>query len=125
MTIFYARINNQYEFKYHTIFSASFHKNNEEDQGKNEIESYINLKINHNLTGSVIDNIDVTSPSEHQIQVQETKESGWIFDKINSRKLSFYKTEELNGSSYVKIPLRSSALLNIQNADKFCFLCSI
>ena len=53
------------------------------------------------------------------------KESGWIFDKINSMKVSFYKSTELNGTSYVKIPLRSNAILNIQNNDKYCFIWSI
>ena len=38
--------------------------------------------------------------------------------------ISFYKSGELNGSSYVKIPLRS-ALLNIKNDDKYCFFWSI
>ena len=37
----------------------------------------------------------------------------------------FYKTNDLNGSNYVKIPLRSNAILNIENNDKNCFLCSI
>ena len=55
----------------------------------------MNLKINHKLTESDIDNIDVRSQLEHQIQIQETKDSGWIFDKINSMKISFYKTVEL------------------------------
>ena len=40
-------------------------------------------------------------------------------------KISFYKSGELNGSSYVKIPLRSSAILNIQNYGKNCFVWSI
>ena len=31
----------------------------------------------------------------------------------------------MNGSSYVKVPLRSSAMVNIQNDDKYCFLWSI
>ena len=118
MSVIYARLINQYKFKYHTIFSASFYKINEEDQRDNEIELYINLKINHNLTESDIDDIDVRSQLEHQIQIQETKESGWIFDKINSMKISFYKTTELNGTFYIKIPLRTSAILNIQNNDK-------
>ena len=125
MSVIYSRLINQYKFKYHTLFSASFYKINEEDQRDNEIELYINLKISHNLTESDIDIIDVRSQLEHQIQIQETKESGWIFDKINSMKISFYKTEELNGTSYVKIPLRSSAILNIQNNDKYCFIWSI
>ena len=124
LSVIYARILNQYKFKYHTLFSASFYKINEEDQRNNEIELYMNLKINNNLTESHIDNIDVRSQLEQQIQIQETKESGWIFDKINSMKISFYKTTELNGTSYVKIPLRSNAILNIQNNDKYCFIWS-
>ena len=125
LSFIYARLLNQYKFKYHTLFSASFYKITEEDQRKNEIELYINLKINNTLTESDIDNIDIRSQLEHQIQKQETKESGWIFGKINSMKISFYKTTELNGSSYVKIQLRTSAILNVQNNDKFCFIWSI
>ena len=30
----------------------------------------------------------------------------------------FYKTVEINGSSYFKIPLRSDAILNNENNDK-------
>ena len=40
-------------------------------------------------------------------------------------KISFHKTGELNGPSYVKIPLRSSAILVIQNIDKYCYIWSI
>ena len=125
LSVIYARLINQYKFKYHTLFSASFYKIIEKDQRSNEIELYMNLKINHNLTESDIDNIDVRSELAHQIQIQETKESGWIFDKINSMEISFYKTEELNGTSYVKNPLRSNATLNVQNNDKYCFIWSI
>ena len=125
LSVIYATLINQYKFKYHTLFSASFYKINEEDQRNNEIELYMNLKINNNLTESDIDNIDVRSQLEHQIQIQETKESGWIFDKINSMKKSIYKTTELDGTSYVKIPLRSNGILNNQNNDKYCFIWSI
>ena len=125
LSVIYARLINQYKFKYHTLFSASFYKINEEDQRFNDIELYINLNINHNLTESDIDNIDVRSQLEHQIQNQEMENSGWIFDKINSMKISFYKTGELNGTSYVKILLGSSAILNVQNNDKYCFFWSI
>ena len=125
LSVIYARLINQNKFKYHTLLSAGFYKINEEGQRSNEIELYINLNINHNLTESDINNIDVESQLEHQIQIQETKESGWLFDKINSMKKSFHKTGELNGSSYVKTPLRSNAILNFRNNDKFCFICSI
>ena len=40
-------------------------------------------------------------------------------------KIIFLKTGELNVTSYVKIPSRSNAILNIKNIDKFCFLWSI
>ena len=65
LSVIYARLINQYKFKYHTLFSAGFYKINEEDQRDNEIELYINLKVNHNLTESDIDNIDVRSQLEH------------------------------------------------------------
>ena len=122
LSVIYARLMNQYKFKYHTLFSASFYKINEEGQRNIEIELYINLNINHNLTESDINSIEVKSQLEHQIQIQETKESGRIFEKINSMKISFYKTGELNGSSYVKTPLRSNALINNKNNDKYCFI---
>ena len=80
---------NQYKFKYHTLFSASFCKINEEDQRSYEIELHINLNIHKDLTESDFDNIVTKSQLENQIQTQETKESGWIFDKINSMKISF------------------------------------
>ena len=68
LSVIYARLINQYKLKSHTLFSASFLKINEEDQRNNEIELYINLNISHNLTESDINDIDVRSQLEHQIQ---------------------------------------------------------
>ena len=107
------------------MFSARFDKQNEDGQLLDEIELFINLNINHNLTQTDLDNIDIISPLEYQIQQQEMKDSGWRFDKINSMTIYFYKTNEINGSNYIKIPLRSNAILNIENYDKYCFLWSI
>ena len=42
------------------------------------------------------------------------------FDEINSMTKYFKKRMEMNGSIYVKIPLRSSAILNIENDDRYC-----
>ena len=39
--------------------------------------------------------------------------------------ISFYKSGELNRSNYVKVPLRSSAILKIKSHDKHCFIWSI
>ena len=112
MATIYARLIDEYKFKCHTIFSASFYRIIEEDQRVNETELFSNLNVNHNLTESDIENIDVNSHIEHQIHIQETKESGWIFDKNISMKIRYYKTGKLNGSSYYEIPLRSNAILN-------------
>ena len=105
MATIYARIINEYKFNYHILFSASFYKINEEDQRSDEIELFINLNFKNNLRETDDNNIDVRSELEHQIQIQETKESGWLFDEINLMKIRFYKTGELDGSSCVKDPL--------------------
>ena len=39
--------------------------------------------------------------------------------------MHFYKNGEMNGSKYVKVPLRSNAILIIENNDKNCFIWSI
>ena len=76
------------------------------NQVVDETELIINLTVKHNLTQNDIDNIDVKSPLEHQIEQQEMKESGWRFDKNDSMTVYFYKTGELNSSNFVKSPLR-------------------
>ena len=125
MSVIYAKLINQYKFKYQTVFSARFDKQNEDNQILDETELFINLNINHNLIQTDIANINIISPLEHQIQQQEMKDSGWRFDKINSMTIYLYKTTEMNGSNYIKIPLRSNAILNVENNDKYCFLWSI
>ena len=125
MATIYARLLNHFKLKNHILFLASFYKVNEEDQKSDEIKLFLNLSFSHKLTKTDIDNIDVKSQLEHQFQIQETKESGWIFDKINSMKIEFYKTGELNFSSYVKIHLKSNALTNFKSNDEYCFFWSI
>ena len=121
----YARLINEYNFRYQTVFSARFDKQDENNQVLDETELFINLNINHKLTESGLDKIDFISPLDHQILQQEMKDSGWRYDKINSMTVYFYKTGELNVSNYVKIPLRSNAILNIENNDKYCFIWSV
>ena len=101
----YARLINHYIFRYQTVISARFDEQDEDNQVLDETDLFINLNINHNLTQTNIDNIDVVSPLEYQIQQQEMKDSSWRFDEINSMTVYFYKTNDLNGSNYVKNPL--------------------
>ena len=122
MSIIYPRLINQYKFRYQLVFSARFDKQDEDGQFIDETELFINLNINQNLTQSDLANINITFPLERQIQQQEMKDSGWRFDKFYSMTIYFYKTNEMNGSNYIKIPLRSNAIVNIENNVKHCFL---
>ena len=64
--------------------AARFDEQDEENQALDESELFINSNIIHNLTETDIDNIDIKSPLEHQIQQQKMKDSGWRIDKVNS-----------------------------------------
>ena len=99
LSVIYARLLNQYKFKYQTVFSARFDKQNEDDQVLDETELFNNLNINHSLTESDLDKIDIRSPLEHQKQQQEMENSGWRFGKIKSMTIFFFKTDEMYGSN--------------------------
>ena len=110
-----ASLTNQYKFKYQIVFSARFNEQDEDKQVLDGTESYINLKNNHILTETDLDNNNVRFAMEEQIQIQEMKDSGRRFVEINSLTIYFYQTGEMNGSSYVKTPVRSTAILNFEN----------
>ena len=59
MATIYATLINQYKFKYHNLFSASFYKINDKDPRSHETELFTNLKINNNLTENDNDKIDI------------------------------------------------------------------
>ena len=118
LSVIYARLINQYIFKYQTVFSARFEKQDGSNQVLDETELFINLNNNHNSTEGDLDKIEFRFLLEHQILHQEMKESGLRFDELNSMTIFFYKTGELNGSIYVKIPLSSNAILNYENNVK-------
>ena len=67
MSVIYARLINQYNFSYWTVFSENFDKRDENDQLLDETELFNNLNFNHNLTESDLDKIDIISPLERQI----------------------------------------------------------
>ena len=98
----YARLINQYKFRYQTVFLAVFDKQN---------ELFIGLNISHNLTQTDIDKIDVISPLKHKIHDEEMKNSSWQFNKINSMTVYFYND--------------SNIIFDVENIDKRCFLQSI
>ena len=125
MCVMNAKLINQFNFKYQTVFSAKFDKQDEYNQLLDERKLFNISIINHNITETDIDKSDIKSSLEHQIQIQEKKDSGWRFDKTTSMVIDFYKTGELKESIYEKLPVRSCALKNIENNVRKCFSWSI
>ena len=76
LSVVYARLINQYKFRYQRVFLARFDKQDENNQVLDETELFINLNINHNLTETDIDNIDVRSPLE--IKYNNKDERFWM-----------------------------------------------
>ena len=70
MSNIYARLINQYKFRYQVVFLGRFDKRDEDGQIFDETELFNNLNINQNLTQSDLDNINITFPLERQIQQQ-------------------------------------------------------
>ena len=73
------------------MFSSRFDKQDADDQVLEEIVLYIVLSIIRNFTESDIDIFDIRSQIEQQTENQESKDSGWRFDKINSMTIHLYK----------------------------------
>ena len=59
------------------------------------------------LTESNIDDFDVRSQQDQQIQNHEPDDNGWSLDKIISMINYLSRTAELYVSSYVNVPLGS------------------
>ena len=84
MSTINAGLINQFKFKYQVVFSASFYKQDEDDQVLEEIELFFRLKNNPNLTQLDINNFDVRYQKERRKWKQKTKDSDWRYHKINS-----------------------------------------
>ena len=95
----YARLLNQYKFRYQTVFSVVFDKQN---------ELFIDLNISHNSTQNDIDMIDIISPLKHKIYVEEMFNSSW---QIISLTVYFYND--------------SNIIFDVENIDKHCSLQSM
>ena len=112
MTIISAKLFNQYNIKYQSMFCAKFDEKDENDQVLDETEIFNNLNINQNLTDSDINDIDIKSPLEQQLQNQEMTE-GVRFDKINS-----HLAQQLHS-------LTTVGFLNIDFVRIFCIAVSL
>ena len=78
LAMIYARLINQYKFKFQTVFSAKFDKQDEDNHILDERELFNNLNINHNLTQTDLDNNDVVSPSITISKTTTRDEKFWM-----------------------------------------------
>ena len=93
MATIYAIIKNQYNFKYQTVFSARFDKQDEDGQLLDDIELINILSVNRNSTQN--DNPSLRIQLEHQLKFQELNDSGWRFDETLSMTKYCFKIIEL------------------------------
>ena len=84
MSAIYARLINQYKFKYQIVFLVIFDKETQE-----ELENYVSLEVNQNLTWSDIEKYDLVRKTNTLIQNLEMKDSGWRFCKIATTTIYF------------------------------------
>ena len=76
MSHIYAKLINQYKFKYQLTFLVLFKNYGEHIEITSEIESPFTLSITHSLTQFQIDNITIQCDLDNRIQSIEMKESG-------------------------------------------------
>ena len=76
MSLIYAKLKDQYKFKYQLTSLVLFKKYGEDNEITSEVELPITLSISHNLTQSEIDNINFQWTLENRIQILEMKEFG-------------------------------------------------
>ena len=114
----------QFKFKIKVFANVRYHKNIE-DEPIEVADHYIAIPIIENLTRLQLNDLDIMSDLDNEIERREMEGSGWDMQGIKHLKIYFHKTNPLNGRTYVKFPIRSNSILNIQNKDAYCFLWSI
>ena len=78
-----------------------------------------------NLTRLQLNDLDIMTDLDNEIERRDMQGSGWNIQGFNHLKIYFHKTNEINGMTHKKFPIRTNAVLNSQNVDTYCFLWSI
>ena len=124
MSIKYGELINQFKFKIKVFANVRYLKNNGEDPIE-VVDHHIAINIIENLTRIQLNDLDIMTDIDNEIQRRDMAGSGWNIQGINNLKIYFHKTNPINGRTYIKFPIRTNAVLNIQNNDSYCFLWSI
>ena len=121
MAIKYGELINQFKFKIKVFANVGYIKNNGEDPIE-EVNHHIAINIIENLTRIQLNDLDIMTDLNYEIERRDMEGSGWNIQGINHLKIYFHKTNPINGQTYIEFPIRTNAVLNIQNNDSYCFL---
>ena len=124
MAIKYGELIRQNKFKI-KVFANVRHIKDHEDEPIEEVNQLIGIDVINILTRIEINDLDFSIALDNERLRRDMLGSGWNLQGINHLKIYFHKTNDINGRTYIKIPIRSNAILNIQNIDTYCFLWSI
>ena len=124
MSIKYGELIRQFKFKI-KIFANVRYLKDQEDEPTEEFNHHIAIPIIDNLTRIQLNDLDISTSLDNEIYRREMEGSAWNLQGINHLKIYFHKTNVMNGMTYVKFPIRTNSILNVQNMDTYCFLWSI
>ena len=124
LSIKYGELISQFKFKIRFYANVKYLLEHE-DESPEEVNLYIGVDIINILTRLQLNDIDIMTDLDNEIENRDMEGSGWNIQGINHLKKYFHKTNPINGLTYVKFPIRTSSILNIQNNDTYCFVWSI
>ena len=124
LAIKYGELIKQFKFKIRFYANVKYLIEHQ-DELSEEVNHYVGVDIIHILTRIQLNDIDIMTQLDNEIENRDMEGSGWNIQGINHLKIYFHKTNPINGMTYKKFPIRTNAILNIQNADTYCFLWSI
>ena len=88
----------KYSFKTAVVVKAHFISALKDDKQHWYLRSNTFNKFDSNIQQKIISNINSA------IENKDTKSSGWKLDYVDSINLEIYKTNQSQGSSYIKLP---------------------
>ena len=121
LSIKYGELINQFKFKIRFYANVKYLLEHE-DEPSEETNHYIDVDIINILTRLQLNDIDIMTDLDNEIQTRDIEGSGWNVLAINRLKTYFHKTNPINAMTHVEFPIRTNAILNIQNNDTYCFL---
>ena len=124
MSIKYGELTRQFKFKIRFYANVRYLLEHE-DELPEVVNHYIGVDIIEILTRLQLNDLDIMTDLDNEIENRDMEGSGWNLQGINHLKIYFHKTNVMNGMTYIKFPIRTNSVLNIQNNDTYCFLWSI